>query len=382
MSKVIMMRSECMDARLEKEAKTLLKNGYDVTQIGWDRGGTYSFTNPIDYPIEKLDLPVSPESLKVILFLPIWWGFVIYKLLSKEYDIIHASNFDTFLPALFVAKIRRKSIIYDIFDFYADFMGFPIFPRLMRVLFGRIDRFLMRYADAVIIADDSRIDQIGKNANKNIISIYNSPNDYKPNDISTIDNKSKKFKIFFGGGVYSDRNIDKVILAIKDIKDIELVIMGPCPTYFMEELQTISANSENIKLHLRYYPHIDIIKSALNSDLLFSLYDMRAIPNNKYASPNKLFEAMMLGKPILVSEGTSMANIVRQENNGLVVLCDDVLSIRNAVLAIKDDPQFGKKLGENGRKAYETKYSWEIMSSKLGKLYSEILAPIHSNDRS
>ena len=40
-------------------------------------------------------------------------------------------------------------------------------------------------------------------------------------------------------------------------------------------------------------------------DLMFALYDP-AIPNHRYSAPNKVYEAMLLGKPIIVAEGTGV----------------------------------------------------------------------------
>jgi len=114
-----------------------------------------------------------------------------------------------------------------------------------------------------------------------------------------------------------------------------------------------------------------VIEKTLQADLLFALYDPR-VPNNRYASPNKLFEAMMCGKPILVSDGTAMADIVKEEECGLVVPYGDVDAIKHAILTLKNDPVLCRRLGENGRRAYETKYNWKIMEERLLEIYRRL----------
>ena len=81
---------------------------------------------------------------------------------------------------------------------------------------------------------------------------------------------------------------------------------------------------------------------------------------------------MMLGKPIIVNEGTSATDKVREENCGLVVPYGDIDALRDAVLKLKNNPQLRKELGENGRRAYETKYSWNIMEKRLLDLYKSL----------
>jgi glycosyltransferase involved in cell wall biosynthesis len=80
---------------------------------------------------------------------------------------------------------------------------------------------------------------------------------------------------------------------------------------------------------------------------------------------------MMCSKPILVNEGTSMADIVREEKCGLVVPYGDITAIRDAILLLKNDPELARQLGANGRRAYEQKYSWKIMEDRLLGLYNK-----------
>ncbi len=81
---------------------------------------------------------------------------------------------------------------------------------------------------------------------------------------------------------------------------------------------------------------------------------------------------MMANKPILVSKGTTMADIVERENCGLIVDCNSVDEIKKAIVRLKDSPELCRQLGANGRRAYEQKYNWEIMEQRLLSLYQEI----------
>jgi len=105
--------------------------------------------------------------------------------------------------------------------------------------------------------------------------------------------------------------------------------------------------------------------------MMFAFYDPN-IPNNRYASPNKLFEAMMCNKAILVNDDTSMAQIVKNYNCGLIIPYNDVRACSEAILILKNDVQLRQLMGNNGRMAYDKEYNWGSMERKLISLYKGV----------
>ena len=75
-------------------------------------------------------------------------------------------NFDTYLFSLLVAKIKNKAIVYDIFDFYGD-----VLPSFLRNIVVTLDKYLLPYSNALILADDSRIEQIGEKSTVTFIPL-------------------------------------------------------------------------------------------------------------------------------------------------------------------------------------------------------------------
>jgi glycosyltransferase involved in cell wall biosynthesis len=357
---------------MEKEAKTLANHGYAVTVIGWERRETFSSltgNGNHSYRVKKFMLKVPIGSLKVAFYLPIWWLFVTAQLLIERWDAVHAIDFDCFVPALLVAKMKRKPIIYDIADFYADMIGFPILPGLLRKIAAKIDRALMKFADVIILPDESRIEQVGVDMRKKpVVIVNNSPEQDILRGIVSKSLEDKRFTVFYGGVVAKERGIIEMCLAVEDLHDVQLVIIGPCSSSFQAELREVCKNIGNVRLNLKLVPRKEIIAETINAHLLIGLYD-HVVPNNRFASPNKLFEAMMCGKPIVVSDGSSMTEIVSRENCGVIVPYGDVKAIREAIVKLKNDPDLRHKLGVNGIRAYEERYSWGIMERRLINLY-------------
>lgn len=368
MQKIMVIYSHFPNIRMEKEAKTLANHGHTVTVIGWERWGTFPPLNG-NYRVKKFRLNVSPDSLKVAFCLPIWWLFVMLQLLIGRWDVVHAIDFDSFIPALLMAKMKGKPIVYDIADFYADMIGFPILPGLSRKITAKIDRALMKFADVIILPDESRIEQVGLDAGKKpVVIVNNSPDEGILRGIVSKSLEDKRFTVFYGGGVAKERGIIEMCLAVEDLHDVQLTITGPCSPSFEAELREVCKNIGNIRLHLRFVPYKEVIAETVNAHLLFGLYDP-IVPNNRFASPNKLFEAMMCGKPIVVSDGSSMTEIVRSENCGVIVPYGDVKAIKEAIVKLNSDADLRQQFGANGRRAYEERYTWDIMERRLIDLY-------------
>lgn len=361
----IMMVISYPDVRLKKEMESLQKNGYNVKVIMWERG--WPFPHDPQIPVKSLKINADPGHIKSLFYFPIWWSFLVIELFRSQWDVIHAVNFDTYLFSLITARMKNKPIIYDIFDFYGD-----VLPGFLRNIVVTMDKSLLPYSNALILADDSRIKQIGGKIHQNIHTINNSPLEHFFTGTNP-DFDENKFVVFVGGKIVEQRSLDMLITVVREIKDIKLIIRGHCgePEY-KQRLLRLGGESENVDIYLDGVAYDEIIKGTLGADLTIALYDPN-IPNNKYASPNKLFEAMASKIPIIVNKNTSMADIVKNENCGIVIPYGDEDALKNAILVIKNNPDLKKRLGNNGRIAYENKYNWSIMENRLLEIYHQVL---------
>lgn len=365
MKNVVFVRSSSKPARVEKEAESLKNAGYSVSILYWDRNSNKSRVeseNGIEINYFGFKAPYGKLSL--IPYLLIWWIYELFFLLRNNFEIIHSCSFDTLIPALFTKAIQKKKIVYDIFDFYAESLSGNIPPSIRNII-SNFEIFCIQFVDFVIIVDNSRYIQIRDAKIKNLDVIMNCPND--------IVNGSKKspnteFIIFYGGMISKTRGLMELINSIKDLDNIKVIIagMGEDEDLFKE----VSSKIKNVT-YLGWINYEKYIDFTLSSDLIFGFYDPR-IPNNRLASPNKLFEAMMCKTPIIVNEETTMSEIIKKENCGLVVPYNDQNLLRESILKLKENPELCLKMGENGRKAFERKYNWQVMSQKLIKSYNNI----------
>jgi glycosyltransferase involved in cell wall biosynthesis len=115
----------------------------------------------------------------------------------------------------------------------------------------------------------------------------------------------------------------------------------------------------------------EVLKKSLEADLLFSLRDKKPLVNT-FICGSKFLESIMLGKPILVNEGTSAAIRVLKHKCGLIVDANNIAEIEAAIKYIKENPDVCKLLGTNGKNAYKLYYDWQIMKQRLITLYQEL----------
>ena len=302
-----------------------------------------------------------------------WWIYEFFWLLKTPFDALHACDFDTYLPALIAAKLKRKKVVYDMVDFYSDMI--PV-SNFLKNIIKKIDIFLIQFADSIILVDDNRRDQIINSKPKKLISICNAPLDlYKKfKDNIETSKKNNNFTLGYVGIIGKDRGLDILFKAVTEMPEINLILGGFNPGESEKDIARKVKNIPNIKFIGKVSPYEKIPETLSKCDAVVALYDPK-IATNRYSSPNKMFEAMMLEKPIIASKNTTMDKIVKKYKCGIVVDYGDMAQIKKAISELVNLKKKGDNFyGENGRKAYMNVFHNDIMKNKLLKLYTDILS--------
>lgn len=365
---VVILRSNPIapDPRVEKEAKTLDKSGYEVIVVGWDRTGKLPHIETHNnVKIERISLPAEfGAGVRNLPYLLRWQFRLLIWLWKnrKKYQIIHACDFDTILPAFLMKFFYGKKIVYDVFDFYADMLRKT--PNFLCNIIRKIDLWVMGKVDALILADEMRIDQIRGARPRRIEFIYNSPETYLPTPIIRF--TQGRLRIAYVGLLQVERGLLEMLEVMKRHPEWELYLAGFGGD--SERILTVAKNLPNVRIYGRI-PYEKALELYSEADVLFATYDPK-IPNHRYSSANKLFEAMMLGKPIIVARGTGMDKIVEKYKLGFVVTYGDINQIENALekLALWDQKQW-EDFSLYVKNFFKENYSWEIMEKRLVNLY-------------
>lgn len=375
MKNILFIRSNAVnpDSRVEKEAITLKNQGYNIKILAWDREKNYQLKEQ-NLNIENTSIPIYRKGIKAafgvgfkknIFPLLKFQVYILYFLIknSKRIDIIHACDFDTALSAFIFAKIFRKKIIYDIFDFYIDCCNVP---KSIRTIILNLDNYIISHSDIVILCTEKRKEQINGSFPKKIEIIHNTPyekilkNGYLKNN--------EKIKIVYVGVLLKEeRLIEELINVVKENKNYELHIGGF--GVLEKEIKEVSNKYENIIFYgkISYEKTLELENQC---DIMTAIYDPEK-RNHYYAAPNKFYEALMLGKPLIMVRNTGMSEIVEKNNIGEIIDFNKK-SLERGIKKLVERKNEWEKISKKMKKIYEEDFSWKEMEKKLINLYEEL----------
>jgi len=366
---VVLIRSRDIDPSIHKIAKALSNNGYNVKVLLWNRKGKRGIQYTNGYTVIHCGIKAPYDKISVAFFLPLWWLYEFFFLIMEPVKIVHACDLDTLLPAIIIKLIKRIKLCYSIYDFYADNI-LTAFTFIRKVV-AFLEKFGIGLCDAIFIVDPTRHEQIKGSLIKKLVVLYNSPPDYfeREENVMLKAKAESNLILFYAGVIHRSRGLIEILKALRDTNGVKLIIAGLGPD--MKILENLPKSLKNKVEYIGFIPYEEVIKKTFEADVILALYDPK-IPNNRYASPNKLFEAMMCAKPIIINKETSAAKIVEKENCGLIVPYGDVNAIKNAIKLMKENCELRLQLGRNGRTAYKNRYNWRLMVRKLIHIYDQI----------
>ena len=357
------------DPRVEKIAFSLSKV-YSVHVVGWDRTGTLK--TPQEKPHFLLELYRRPSpfgtGIKNLYHLLGWQVFLISWVLrfGRSYQVIHACDFDTVLPALIGKFLFGCKTIYDIFDFYADHVRNT--PDWVRLFIKWLDLKIVRLVDAVILVTEAQLSQLESVKPRRLVIVYNTPIDAQASTIVPKD-PSMAFHVAYIGILQVERGLLEMLDVIQNHPDwhFDLAGFGGDEAIIYNRAREI----QNVTWYGRV-PYSKALEISQTANVLFSTCNP-VVPNYQHASANKLFEAMMLAKPIIVARGTHMDQLVEKYHCGLVVPYGDILALNESLELLESNNDFRISLGQNGRMTYEKCYSWVKMEKRLLDLYMQLI---------
>jgi glycosyltransferase involved in cell wall biosynthesis len=373
---IVFIRSNPVDpdSRVEKEVNTLLKAGHSIRILAWDRNDKYRIKkNTLHFENGEADIyrfgipAIYGGGIKKNLVPLFAFQLNIYRWLKtniKSYDVIHACDFDTAFTSSKIAFKYKKKFVYDIFDYYVD--AFNV-PSSIKQIIAREDKKIINKADVVIICTEKRKEQLAGATPKKLAVIHNTPPNYGGNTSKKFKVNRDKVKIVYVGILDEGRLIKEIARIIKDKLDCEYHVAGF--GQLADSLQEMSNKYENIFFYGKI-PYIQTLELENSCDIMTAIYDP-SNPNNYYAAPNKFYEALMLGKPLIMVKNTGVDNIVIENNIG-VVIDYNLSSLKDGINKLIASKNEWPTWGLNMKKIYAEKYSWEEMEKKVIDLYDSL----------
>lgn len=363
------------DSRVEKEIFSLSKE-YDVELLGWNRTKENDSVVDEKVKIGNKDIlfhhicilaPQGEGFAKIAVPMFKFW-IAVKKYLSiylKEYDCIHFCDFDTAALAFSYVHRQNKRVIYDIFDYYADAHNAP---RPIKNIIRKRENYFIENSDGVLLCSEKRLEQIKPAIPKKYAIIYNTPSVEMGMTPITIPDESddRRIKIVYVGVLSDERYLKEIADIVIHNPNYEMHVagFGALEKYFCN----LSENYDSIFFYGKI-SYTQALYLESKSSIMTALYDPR-IPNHKYASPNKFFEALMLGKPLVMIKGTGMSEFINQYNIGeLIDLEKSDFSSQFCEVLEKLQSKNIEKMSNSCKELYMNLFSWDMMENDLLKLY-------------
>lgn len=286
--------------------------GLSYTYIGWLRGDEKykPNSNEIIYMRHGRLGAGWFNSLDIIL----WNIFLFYKLCinSKNIKILHAVDLDSALSAYIYCRLFRKKMFFDIYDKYTAVRGIT---GIAGKLLDAIERYIAKHADLTILAGKERNIQLGiDEALPNVIILENVPSAEIP--LKQFPSMNGKWRIgYFGVLEPRHRGLEDLLNTAANHADIELHIAGYGG--LLDVVKSYSGSFNNIIYH-------GVLNSQAGLELMADMHVIvgmyyLSVPNHYYASPNKYYEHLMLGRGLLTTKNTTPGNRVCAHGTGWAI---------------------------------------------------------------
>lgn len=371
------------DERVMREATALGEAGYEVKILAWDREGRFpTYQEFPHFTVERIRYP-SPYGTKAIWKLVVFNFKLFAALLRRPSEIVHCHDFDTLVPGYLAARLSGRKVVYDAHEYYGGMVRGISQSGLVAALSRFIDRveaFLVPRVDAVITVVPWLEDRYRAQRARRLITIYNAKDLKQP---STDAPEVKKLRTKLGlkpgsftylyAGLYDQRRaLDLQITAFKKPKfrELNLVTVGFERDLSIRELKAKAGQATNIKILpgvpvTEFWPFL-ALSSAV--DVIHNPAD----PNFVISMPNKFFEAVAAGRPMITTEGLFIAQLVKKYGAGLVIPFNDQAAFEEALEKLAQNKATYVRCAEGARRLGEEQYNWATQKSRLQSFYRKL----------
>lgn len=289
-------------------------------------------------------------------------------------DILYIRAHFAAFPSALLARLLHFRVVQEVNGPYEDlFIAWP-WTRYFSTLFKWLLRVQLRWANAVVVVTPQLEEWVREESGQT--RIYIVPNGanidlFYPEATSNYQIE-KPYVVFFGA-LAPWQGIDTMIQAAELPEwpePVKLVIIGDGAERFRVE----EALTHNPKIvYMGKLPYRELPGIVANS--LAGLVPKNSKGGYSYTGlfPLKLFETLACGVPVVVTDFSGQADLVRKYGCGLVVSSDDPHALAEAVAYLYQNLAVAKTMGQRGRKAIEEEHSWDKRAADTESVLLEVL---------
>lgn len=301
------------DNRVKKTCEILLEKGYDVKLIGRELP-------------DSLPLPQWPyKALRMKLLFkkgPLFYLFfnirLFFVLLVSKADLLFSNDLDTLLPNFLAARIKNIPLIYDSHELFCEVPELQHAP-LKKRIWECLEKSIVPRLKFCITVNDSIARIFTEKYAVKFHVIRNIPAHTKHHLITdkTVLQipDDKKIIVLQGAGINIDRGAEELVEAMVYVNDAILLIIGGGDVWeILEEKVRVKNLGDKVRL-IKKIPREQLMAYTAAADLGLTI-DKNTNPNYYYSLPNKLFDYIHAGTPVLASRLPEIEKIITEYQVG------------------------------------------------------------------
>jgi len=358
------------DYRIFREAASLHQAGHRVSIVaaafddaplqGWDDFDLYLI--PVD----------RRRSLRRSY--PSFWRRAHQLLLAARAQVYHAHDLDALWPAARAAKRLDAPLIYDSHEFWTEQSSLVQRPAV-RAFWAHLEKWLIKKAHRTIAVSDSIARTLQERYHLETVTVLRNLPLYRPPVESDriraeLGLDAGRPIVLYQGGFLTENGLAEQIEAAAGFDTAAFVLIGdgPCEAALKKQVQETGMGGK--VFFISRVPFQELHSYTCAADLGLCLIKGRG-KSFYYSMPNKLFEYLMAGVPVLASDFPEMRRVIADTGAGEVVDPQDVPAISQGVGTMLGDETRYQAYRNAALTAART-YSWEREAHKLIQLYATL----------
>ena len=349
------------DQRVDRACRALVKSGYDVLLVGRVLPTSLPMgEKPYSYHRMKLIFTKGPQfylEFQIRLF---------FFLLFRKAHLFYANDLDTLLANYLCSKLKSAKLIYDSHELFCEVPELIEHPQ-KRKIWKSLEKLLFPYLKNIITVNQSIAEIYEKEYNKKLFVVRNIPlsrpiaKSLSKKELGLPENK--KIIILQGAGINVQRGSEEVVEAMQYVKNVVLLIVGSGDV--IEDLKKMRTNLklEEQVIITGKVPYEQLANYTRIADLGLSM-DKDTNLNYRYSLPNKLFDYIHAGIPVLVSPLVEISRIVFDYNIGAIIESHEPKHIARAISSAFNNEESYSLWKKNLVKA-QNELNWEYEEQVL-----------------